>query len=341
MKAAVLVEHNKPLEIVDLDVPSLGVGQVLVKVECAGICGKQIDEITGRQPDPYLPHMLGHEGGGVVVDVGPGVRKVRSGDRVVLHWVKSTGIDAEAPRYYSHNLKGSLGNSISAGPCTTFSELTIVAENRVTKMPDDAPAHVCALMGCCVTTGLGIVFRQAKLMPGQSIAVFGAGGVGLSVIMAAKLVNAYPIVAIDQCVSKLVGPAMVAGATHTGRSAGRSICKDGFDVVVDTTGHAAVREAAYRVAHPKRGMVILAGLPHAGDTMTIDSWPLHNGRRIIGSQGGDTVPHEDIPRYYDLYARGILDLDALVTERHTFSYINVAVDRMKSGQVLCRAVIDF
>src|SRR5271155_3543084 len=209
MKAAVLVKQNAPLEVYEVEIPKLDVGQVLVRVEYSGICGKQIDEITGRQgEDRFIPHLLGHEGGGTVVEVGPGVKKVKPGDRVVMHWIKGTGIDSEPPRFSYQ------GKTLSAGWVTTFSENSIVSENRLTPVSGGAGFDVLALLGCAVTTGLGIVFNNIGLRPGQSIAVFGVGGVGLNVVQGADLVNAYPVVAIDKSAQKLEF-ARKFGATHT------------------------------------------------------------------------------------------------------------------------------
>src|SRR5437879_563052 len=153
MKAAVLVETNHPLEIMDLELPRLDVGQVLVQLEWSGICGKQIDEILARRgPDPYLPHLLGHEGSGMVVEVGPGVRKVKPGDKVVLHWMKGSGIDGAPAKPRSRD-----GRVINAGCVTTFSTYSVVVENRLTRIPASTPGDIAALFGCAVTTGLGIV----------------------------------------------------------------------------------------------------------------------------------------------------------------------------------------
>ena len=192
LKAAILVKQNSPLVVSTIEKPELSVGQILVKVFYSGICGKQLEEINGKRgADPYLPHLLGHEGSGVVEKVGPGVTKVSKGEHVVLHWIKGTGINADPPRF---KLKD---KTISAGWVTTFSDYTIVSENRVTPIPSDVPLDVAALLGCSVTTGLGIVYNNANLKPGQSIAVFGVGGVGLNLIQGASLINSYPIVAID------------------------------------------------------------------------------------------------------------------------------------------------
>jgi S-(hydroxymethyl)glutathione dehydrogenase/alcohol dehydrogenase len=341
MKAAVLVGQNAPLEIYEVDMPKLDVGQVLVKVEHSGICGKQIDEIVGRQEDKFIPHLIGHEGGGEVVEIGPGVTKVRPGDRVVMHWVKGSGIDSRPPRF---NYKGQV---LSAGWVTTFSNYTIASENRLTPVERDVPSDVRALLGCAVTTGLGVVFNNAKLLPGQSIAVFGVGGLGLNVVQGADLINAYPIVAIDRVDAKL-DYARSFGATHTINVENTDVAtalKDlshgrGFDAVVDTTGINAVREIAYDATHPKSGVTILCGVPFSSDRLAIDSYPLHMGRQIVGSHGGNTRPDTDIPRYVSLYSLGKLRIDELITDRFAFADINHAVEMVRSGEVRGRCVIE-
>lgn len=340
MKAAVLVKQNVPLEIYEVDVPVLEVGQVLVRVEYSGICGKQIDEITGRQgEDRFIPHLLGHEGGGTVVEAGPGVTKVKPGDRVVMHWIKGSGIDSAPPRF-SHQ-----GKTLSAGWVTTFSENSIVSENRLTPVTDDVGFDILALLGCSVTTGLGIVFNNIGLKPGQSIVVFGVGGVGLNVVQGAGLVNAYPVVAVDKSAEKLEY-ARKFGATHTVnvedtdlKTALTELSKGrGFDAAVDTTGVNAIRQAAYEATWNK-GLTVLCGVPLAGDRISIDSFPLHFGRRIIGSHGGDTVPEVDIPRYLSLYRLGKLELDQLISVRFPLIEINRALELVKAGQVCGRCLV--
>jgi S-(hydroxymethyl)glutathione dehydrogenase / alcohol dehydrogenase len=340
MKAAVLVKQNAPLEVYEIEIPKLDIGQVLVSVEYSGICGKQIDEITGRQgADRFIPHLLGHEGGGTVVEVGPGVKKVKPGDRVVMHWIKGIGIDSSPPRFSYQ------GKTLSAGWVTTFSENSIVSENRLTPVSGDAGFDVLALLGCAVTTGLGIVFNNIGLRPGQSIAVFGVGGVGLNVVQGADLVNAYPVVAIDKGAQKLEF-ARRFGATHTvnvedddvGAVLAQISKGRGFDAVVDTTGVNTVRQAAYEATYNK-GLTVFSGVPFAGDRMSIDSFPLHFGRRIIGSHGGDTTPDVDIPRYLDLYRLGKLKLDELISARFPLAEINRAVDLVKDGRACGRCLL--
>ena len=333
MQAAVLVAQNEPLVVAELKVPLLDIGQVLVKTEYSGICGKQLEEIDGKRgEDAYLPHLLGHEGAGVVADVGPGVRKVKTGDHVVLHWIKGSGIDSAPPRFDLDGIQ------VSAGWVTTFNQYTIASENRVTPIDSDVELDVASLLGCAVTTGLGIVFNNAALMPGQSIAVFGVGGVGLNVLQGAALVNAHPIVAIDLHDHKLE-QAMSFGATHTVNSSKRDpegflqelVGAKGFDVTVDLTGSAAVREVAYN-ATSNSGKTVLAGVPHHEERITIDSFPLHSGRSIFGSHGGDTRPDVDIPRYLRLYKLGKLKLREQITHRFQLGEINQAVDVVREGQ---------
>ncbi len=263
MKAAMLVKQRALLLVVDdVEIPPLGVGHVLVKIACSGICGKQLEEISGRRgEDPFLPHLLGHEGAGTVVEIGSGVRKGKPGDHVVLHWMKGSGIDA-VPASFQRD-----GTTVNAGCVTTFSELTVTSENRVTSIPKEVRLDVAVLLGCAVTTGLGIVFNNAALTPGQSIAVFGIGGVGLNVLQGAALVNAYPIVAIDLYDHKLT-KAKAFGATHTVNATRKDASAllnevaggKGFDVTVDLTGEASVREAAYQATSHK-GRTIFAGVP--------------------------------------------------------------------------------
>lgn len=333
MKAAILVKQNAPLAIAELEIPELDIGQVLVKVHYSGVCGKQMEEISGKRgDDPYIPHVLGHEGGGVVERIGPGVRKVKTGDHVVLHWIKGPGIDSTPPRFDWD------GTTVSAGWVTTFSEYTIASENRVTVIDDDIPLDVAALLGCAVTTGLGIVFNNAGLMPGQSMAVYGVGGVGLNVIQGASMVSGYPILAIDISDAKLA-EAKEFGATHTVNAKTddvASVVKDltagrGMDAVVDTTGNTLVRQQAYEMTG-NTGTTVFAGVPSLGEQISIDSFPIHFGRRMVGSHGGETKPDVDIPRYLQLYKVGKLKLQEQISHRFSLDEINDAIATVAKGE---------
>ena len=172
MKAAVLYKTGEPLVVEDgIEIPDLQPGQVLVKVEYSGICRSQLMEALGnRGPDPHLPHLMGHEGAGKVVDIGNGVQKISKGDPVVLTWIKGEGANCPGAIYNKNGLK------INSGGVTTFSNFTVVSENRCVKLPEGIPLDVATLLGCALPTGAGIVMNSIRPSPSNSIAIFGAGG---------------------------------------------------------------------------------------------------------------------------------------------------------------------
>ena len=192
MKAAVLEKLNYPLAIREIFPTQLLPGQVYVKVLASGLCGAQLHEIRGHKGNgKFLPHLMGHEGCGIVKEVGPGVTTVKEGDKVVMHWRPGSGIESEFPKYH-------LGEKIiSSGKCTTLSEFSIVSENRLTKVPHDTPTVLAAMLGCSLTTALGIIDNECDLKFGESVAVIGCGGVGLNLIQAAKMKSAYPVYGVD------------------------------------------------------------------------------------------------------------------------------------------------
>ena len=340
--AAILVEQRKPLVIEEIEIPALSYGQVLVKVLCSGICGSQIGEIDGvKGPDRFLPHLLGHEGTGKVLECGPGVKTVSPDDQVVLHWRKGVGIEA-APAKYSSRM-----GTVNSGWVTTFNELSVISENRMTKVPAELDVEQAALMGCVVTTGFGVINNNARLKIGESIAIFGAGGIGLAMIQAAAMVGAHSIIAVDLFDNKLELAAKL-GATHTINSkradpepAIKHIMGcDGVDVAVDNTGNVKVIETAYRVTS-SCGRTILVGVPPKGQQAGIYTLPLHFGKVLTGSHGGESCPERDIPRYVRLLRVGKLRLDGLIGRRYSLADINTAITDMRSGTVAGRCVIRF
>lgn len=340
MLAAVLVELKKPLEIVELTMPStLEAGQVLVKVHYSGICGSQLGEIDGAKgEDKFLPHLLGHEGSGTVIAVGPGVRYVKPDDKVVLHWRKGLGIDSVTASYQW------AGRTVNSGWVTTFNEYAIVSENRVTAIPADSDLEVAALFGCAVTTGFGVVTNNAKVKIGESVVVYGAGGVGLNIVQASALVSAYPVIAVDLHDGKL-DLAKTMGATHLinakstdARPAIREICPGGVDVFIDNTGQTPIIEMGYDLVKPQ-GRVTLVGVPQKGNSISIYSLPLHFGRQLSGSHGGEAIPQEDIPRYHGLFRSGRIRLKELLTNRYSLQQINEAISAMRSGAASGRCLV--
>lgn len=339
-RAAILTEQRQPLVLDDVQLPErLDYGQVLVRVSCSGICGSQLGEIDGvKGPDRFLPHLLGHEGSGVVVETGPGVVRVKPGDSVVMHWRQAAGIESPTPKYRWGD------REVNAGWVTTFNELAIVSENRLTPIPDDFPKDIAALLGCAVVTGLGVISNDAELTLGESIVVLGAGGVGLNVIQGAQLVSADPIVAVDIVPAKLA-LAKRFGATHVINSHEEDVAAQvreligSADVVVETTGRTDLMELAYELTGPQ-GRCVFVGVPQEKRRPAFYSLPLHFGKKITGSHGGESQPDRDIPRYLKLIERGRLDLEPLISDRFAFSQLNEAIDSLRSGQVAGRCVIE-
>lgn len=335
MKAAILVEQNKPLAVADIDMPSLQYGQVLVRVICSGICGSQLGEISGvKGPDKFLPHLLGHEGGGIVVDVGPGVTRLKKDDHVVLHWRKGIGIESPTPKYLWD------GKVVNAGWVTSFNEYAIVSENRLTVIPNDVDLEIAALMGCAITTAFGVINNNAELKFGESIAVFGVGSLGLNMVQGAALMAAEPIVAIDIYDNKLEA-AKKFGATHTinalkadvGAELKKITGGKGFDVTIDNTGNVRVIEQAYANTS-SAGRTILVGVPRAGEKVSIYTLPLHFEKELSGSHGGESNPSIDIPKYLKLYQHGKLDYKGMISHRYSLSDINEAIEEILTGKVL-------
>ncbi len=342
MKAAILTEQGAPLTVAEVSLPeALRFGQVLVRLAYSGICGSQLGEIAGvKGPDPYLPHLLGHEGSGRVLAVGEGVRHVRPGDAVVLHWMKGAGLEADPPSYQWQ------GRPLNAGWITTFNEFAIVAENRVTAVPEGLDPRLAALFGCAVTTGLGTLSNNARLRMGESLIVLGAGGVGLNMIQGAALTSAHPIVGVDLFdnrleLAKSLGATHVLNARHGNLAeALRAIVGGaGADVVIDNTGLPELIQLGVELTKPQ-GRTVLVGVPRKGHPISIPSLPLHFGKVLTGSHGGETNPPEDIPRYLRLHEAGKLALAPLLTHTVPLDRINEALDGLRSGAIAGRCLVD-
>jgi len=322
---AILEQTNHPLIIdqVQFFGPLL-LGQVLVQINYSGICGKQIEEIKGTAgKDPYLPHMLGHEGSGVIIDIGPGVTKVTPGDHVVLHWLKGSGLDAQTPFYTRKN-----GERINAGWITTFNEYGVVSENRITKIPFNFDLSIACLLGCAVTTGLGVIFNEANVRPAESVSIFGCGGVGLCSIQGAHNLHAYPIIAIDKNSKNLI-LAQKMGATHTFNSTTADIPTEIKKVTKNKGTYHSIITAAYpdvietaALSTSAPGNIFIVGVPAKDATVTINALDIHRRKVFTGSYGGGCFPDRDIPRYITLYQQGHLQLKELITTIISLKDIN-------------------
>lgn len=331
-KASILTEIDSPLTISEIETTELQVGQVLVKILMSGLCGAQLQEISGLKGNSkFLPHLLGHEGCGIVEELGPGITQVKKGDKVVMHWRKGEGIESPFPTYIYN------GKKMSSGKVTTISEYSVVSENRLTVVPDDTPEELCALLGCGLTTALGVINNEAKVKFGESVLIIGCGGVGLNLIQGAILASAYPIYAVDINEDKRELCESI-GATKYINSSIENLTEilstKKIDVVIDTTGSPEVIKKMFEFVSGN-GRMILVGQPKPGQDLII---PNGNkmfdgvGKTLKATQGGKTSPTEDIPRYINLHKSGVLDVKKIVTHYFDLDNINDAINLLRSGK---------
>lgn len=330
-----MVEQRKPLVIDEVEVPPLKRGQVLVEIHATRVCGSQIGEIAGvKGPDKFLPHLLGHEAGAVVLEVGADVTHVAPGDRVVCHWRPGSGIDAGGSVYKWN------GRDVNAGQITTFQKYAVIAENRLTKVPPDTDFELCCLLADTLTTGFGVVNNDAKVKQGESVVIFGVGGIGLGVILGAKLAGAGPIIGVDIHDHKLARAGQ-HGLTHTinashedAKAKIRDILGGLADVVIDGTGSPSVIESAYELTRLRGGRCVLFGvLPH-DKKISIQTLPLHFGRTLTGSEGGQSLPHEDIPRILAQVSKGAFDVSDFINRRASLPEVGEVIADMRNGDVI-------
>jgi Zn-dependent alcohol dehydrogenase len=335
MKAAVLERLNSPLVIRDVELTDLKVGQVLVKVLVSGLCGAQLHEIRGHKGNAkFLPHLMGHEGCGIVQAVGEGVSTVAVGDKVVMHWRVGGGIEAPFPTYVLD------GQSMSSGKVTTLSEYSIVSENRLTSVPHDTSNYLCALLGCGLTTALGIINNEIDLKFGESVMIVGCGGVGLNLIQGANLASAHPVIGVDVAENKrakvmnLNADAFINSKAENLEEKLKNLLTNGkIDVIIDTTGIPSVIAEMTKYLS-NNGRFVLVGQPRPDEDLIIPQGKnLFNGvgQIIKASQGGKTNPVEDIPRYVKLHKAGKLDIDKIVSHKFPLDRVNEAFELLRTG----------
>jgi len=343
--AAILVESKKPLVLDEIKLPlELSPGQVLVEVITSGICGAQINEIDAvKGPDKFLPHLLGHEGFAQVLEIGPGVTTVSPNDFVVMHWRPGSGIQAN-PAIYEWQ-----GKPLNAGWVTTFNHHAVISENRLTKiLPGVHDKNLLPLLGCALTTALGVLEIDARANFRDSILVFGSGGVGLALIMIAKIFGINNIVVVDISDTKLKHASSL-GASQTVKFTNKVETLDQLNriygkllpsVAIDTTGNTDAIELCYEVSS-NVGRVILVGVPKSDSKAKIYTLPLHFDKIIKGSHGGGSKPDIDIPILLDLIHRRILNFTGYPIKNFRLEEINEALMELRSGMIAGRIVIDF
>ena len=353
-----LRDTGAPLSIEDVDLAPTGPDQVRVRLRATGVCHSDLSIVRGalRHPMPAVP---GHEGAGVVVEVGSDVTTVQPGDHVTLNWTPACGAcffctrnepwlcdraaaDALAAPYATS--KGeALAPVLGAG---AFAEETLVLERAVVKIPTDVPFEVAALVGCAVTTGFGAVVNTAKVRPGDSVVVIGCGGVGLSIVQGARYAGAETIVAVDlseekRALAKDLGATDTVDGTEDVEAAVRALTQGrGADHAFEAIGRGATIRTAYRLTR-RGGNVVVVGAGRYDDKVEFSALELFfQARSLVGCVYGSADVTRDFPRILGLYASGELDLDRLITSRIPLDDVNAALDAMEAG-VGARNVVVF
>ena len=354
MRAAVLYEANQPLIVEELTQDPPKAGEVRITMGVAGVCASDFHVMKGTAILP-LPVVLGHEGAGTVAEVGPGVTRVTPGDRCVLSFVSNCGhcrmcrtghpqlCDTNAKTgatQYDGTVRLHKGETAvhQMAKLGVFAESIVVPQQACHPMPDAVPMHVAALIGCCVTTGVGAVINSPAARPGATVAVFGCGGVGLSAIQGARLMNASRIIAVDIYDHKLefayrFGATDVVNARETDPvEAVRDLTGGGVDMAFDTFGSAVTTANAVK-SLAKGGTAVLVGLGAVGETAPIDMVDMvRNQKSLVGSYYGSGSPHETFDTLVDFYLKGSLDVEGLIARTYSLAQINDGFDALERGE---------
>ncbi len=339
-EAAILTDTSKPLEIVDLEIPKLKAGQVLVEIYYSGICGTQLMEIEGlKGEDKWLPHCLGHEGIGSIIEKHPSVSKVKVSDVVTLSWIKGLGQEGGGTKYKWGE------KNVNAGSVTTFQKLAVVSENRVTKCSSIKPNPLDVLIGCAAPTGMGAVKKVLGAKRNQSLIVFGIGGIGLCSILMAKDLGLNPIIAVDKSETRL-RLASNCGATEVYNSKKysnedllRRFSDNLFDFAVEATGNIQVMESLMDYVKDKSGKSVIVGNAPYNSTISINPKDLNAGKSIMGTWGGNSSPEDDFSTYTEILHNNESELSKLSTKKFPLKNINQAIESMRNLKAT-RSIID-
>lgn len=332
--AALLVQTATPLEVVEILIPALNPGQVLVEIAYSGVCGTQVMEARGlKGEDKWVPHCLGHEGTGTVLEIGSSVTKVKPGDRVVLSWIKGSGIDAGGAVY------GWGDRKVNAGAVTTFQRHAVVSENRLTLVPQELSMELAVLLGCAAPTGMGAVYNVLKMKAGESIAIFGTGGIGLNACVAAALGGSHPIIAVDpsptrRALAKLYGASHVIDPANSDTVQEiKSIVPGGVDLAVEASGISDVMDQAINSTRQQGGRAVVIGNAKHGSVLKLNPSVFNQGKSLMGTWGGDSVPDRDYGRYGRLLSTGRFPVRELLSKPYSLKNVNSALDDLEAGHV--------
>jgi len=340
MKAAVLRKIGERLCVEDLEIPKLKDSQVLVRLKYSGVCRSQLMEVEGKRgPDAWLPHLLGHEGSGFVEAIGADVTKVKVGDRVGVSWLPSFGKDSEPPSY----IKCGCDEIINSGKTTTFSEVSIVPENRVFKVPNNITLTEAVLFGCAISTGAGMVLNETNFKNlSDRILVSGIGGIGLSSLVTLIACGYQNIVVADISdvklnIAKTLGVKTVVNIQNS--SDKEKLNKLKFDLIFEASGSVEGIEHCFDLLESK-GTLLFASHPEHGEKIKIDPHELIKGKKILGSWGGSSQPEAIIKKFSEFKETNNLDLSVFFGSTYTLSQINEAlIDLRQSNSV--RPLIKF
>ena len=345
-RAAIQMTSGQPLIIDELQLADPRPEQAVVKLLASGICHSQIHELHDARARPTT---FGHEATGVVVRAGSEVTRVREGDHVIVTWVRRNALPlGQEDRWCGASYRG----SPIPWPVFTWGEHTLVAEEYLVPIAAGEPADLCSIIGCAVLTGAGAVIHTARVQPGESVAVFGAGGVGLAALRAAALRGADPIIAVDLRPAKLA-LAREFGATHTvDAGAGDPVAAilelsgGGVDYAFDAIGVRQTTETINEVTRPggpgaanTGGTAILIGVP--GREMTLNPRAMLSGQRSYRTSLGAAHPDRDFPIYLRWFRDGLFPLDKLVTDRYRLEQINEACAALQAGKIMGRAILEY
>ncbi len=365
-RAAVAFEAGKPLEIVEVDVDGPRTGEVLVEIKATGVCHTDAFTLSGDDPEGAFPAILGHEGAGVVVEVGPGVTSVSVGDTVIPLYTPEcrqcdfclnpkTNLCQSIRTTQGQGLMpdGTSRFSLDGKPilhymgCSTFSNYTVLPEIAVAKIRNDIPYDKVCYIGCGVTTGVGAVAFDARVEPGSTVAVFGLGGIGLNVVQGARLVGADRIIGIDTNPAKaelgkqfgmtdFLNPSDIDDVT----AAIIDMTDGGVDYSFECIGNVNTMRQALECCHKGWGESIIIGVAGAGQEISTRPFQLVTGRVWRGTAFGGARGRTDVPKIVDWYMQGKIQIDPLITHTMPLAEINTAFDLMHEGSSI-RSVILF
>ena len=355
VKAEVLYQIDSELEIVDLSISSPKDKEVLISMDSAGLCASDLHVMKGEIPYP-TPIVLGHEGAGTIKEIGPNVSSVKVGDRCIVSFISSCGLCKQCRSGFANHCEKHYENTHNQLDGTlrltdqndkeiyqmhkfgAFSELQVVPESSLFKIPDELSSSAAALIGCCVTTGLGGIINQENVPIGSTVAVFGCGGVGLNVIQGAKILNSTKIIAVDVFEHKLEF-AYKFGATDVVNAKEedavekiKEITGGGVDFAFDSFGGPLVMEQAIN-SLGRRGTAVLVGIAPVGKTVNVNMVELvRDQKKIVGSYYGHKSPHETFRKITDLYLSGKIDVDNLIREEYKIEEINKGFRDLERGE---------